>query len=128
MKHLYRIVAVVLIVTGLSLASGTVQFCSAAGDEASGNDTAQVSIKLFRFDPEILEVPVGTTVVWSNGDAIQHSVTNGTPGSPGSAFDSDFFTEGQTWSYTFTEAGEYPYFCKRHNSMQGKIIVEPEGR
>ena len=87
----------------------------------------QVSIKLFSFNPKVLEVPVGTTVVWTNGDAIEHSVTNGTPEKPGTAFDSGFFTEGQKWSFTFTEPGEYPYFCKRHNSMQGMVKVTPKG-
>ena len=91
------------------------------------SDTSEVAIKLFTFDPKILEVPVGTTVVWSNGDAIEHSVTNGTPENPGSAFDSDFFTEGRTRSYAFTEPGEYPYFCGRHNSIQGMIKVTPKG-
>jgi len=127
MKHSERIIAFVLILGGLYFAAGAVWSYSASVDDAPGNDTAQVSIKLFRFDPEVLVVPVGTTVVWSNGDAIEHSVTSGTPESPGSAFDSDFFTEGQTWSYMFTEPGEYPYFCRRHNSMQGTVRVVPGG-
>jgi|DewCreStandDraft_5_1066085.scaffolds.fasta_scaffold07185_7 plastocyanin len=84
-----------------------------------------VDIKLFTFKPSLLEVPVGTTVIWTNGDAIEHSVTHGTPKKLGGAFDSGFFTKGQTFSFTFTEAGEYHYFCKRHNSMQGIIKVIP---
>lgn len=86
-------------------------------------DTAEVSIKLFSFNPKVLEVPVGTTVVWTNGDAIEHSVTNGVPGKPAGAFDSGFFTEGQTWSFKFTEPGEYPYYCRRHESMTGMVKV-----
>lgn len=99
----------------------------AAGGAFSDGGTVQVSIKLFSFNPGVLEVPAGTTVVWTNGDAIEHSVTNGVPGKPGGAFDSGFFTEGQTWSFTFTEPGEYPYFCKRHESMKGMVKVVPKG-
>lgn len=98
-----------------------------AGDtNKPGGGTAEVSIKLFSFNPKVLEVPAGTTVVWTNGDAIEHSVTNGAPGKPGGAFDSGFFTEGQTWSFTFTEPGEYPYYCRRHESMTGMVKVAPK--
>ena len=97
-----------------------------AGDtDSPGGGTVEVSIKLFSFNPKVLEVPAGTTVVWTNGDAIEHSVTSGVPGNPSGAFDSGFFTEGQTWSHTFTEPGEYPYFCRRHESMTGMVKVTP---
>jgi plastocyanin len=39
--------------------------------------------------------------------------------------DSDFFTEGQTFTFSFVKPGTYPYFCKRHNSMRGEIKVLP---
>lgn len=93
---------------------------------ARAGDTVEVSIKLFSFNPKVLEVPVGTTVVWTNGDAIEHSVTGGVPGNPTGAFDSGFFTEGQTWSHTFTEPGDFSYFCRRHESMTGTVKVEPK--
>jgi plastocyanin len=84
-----------------------------------------VDIKLFTFKPKSLEVPVGTTVVWTNGDAIDHTVTDGTSEKLGRAFDSNFFNKGETFSFTFNEAGEYPYFCKRHDFMTGTIKVVP---
>jgi plastocyanin len=87
--------------------------------------TMHVDIKLFSFKPESLEVPVGTTVIWTNRDAIEHSVTQGTPEKPRGAFDSGFFTQDQTFSFTFTKVGDYPYFCKRHNFMRGEIKVIP---
>ncbi len=73
-------------------------------------------------------MPVGTTVVWTNDDAIAHTVTSGTSdGSRGSAdgiFDSGFMNTGDTFSYTFDEPGEFPYFCLPHPWMIGKVIVE----
>jgi plastocyanin len=93
--------------------------------QAAASVPIQVEIKLFTFKPQSIEVPVGTTVVWTNRDAVEHTVTNGTPEKPGGAFDSGFFTQDQTFSFTFTKAGGYPYFCKRHNFMHGEIKVVP---
>ena len=75
-------------------------------------------IKQFAFQPKTLEVPVGTTVTWTNQDAIQHSVT-ATDGS----FDSGLFTQGGTFAQTFEQPGTYAYFCARHGSMQGEVKV-----
>ena len=83
----------------------------------------EVAIKLFMFKPNTLDVKAGTTIVWTNQDAIDHSVTAGTPEKPSGVFDSDFFTQGGTFTFTFAQPGEYPYFCKRHESMIGKVIV-----
>ncbi|MDP9317138.1 MAG: sortase [Chloroflexota bacterium] len=83
----------------------------------------QAEIKLFQYNPEPLEVAVGTTVVWTNQDDIEHSVTHGTPEAPGDTFDSGLFPKGQMFSFTFTKPGEYLYFCSRHNSMQGRVNV-----
>lgn len=83
----------------------------------------QAEIKLFMFKPATLDVKTGTTIVWTNQDAIEHSVTAGTPGTPSNAFDSDFFVQGESFSFTFTQPGTYDYFCKRHESMSGKVTV-----
>ena len=87
--------------------------------------TVMVDIQVFQFMPNALEVKAGTTVIWTNKDNIEHSITNGVPGKLGGKFDSGFFTQGKTFSFTFTEPGEYPYFCMRHNSMQGMVRVTP---
>jgi plastocyanin len=96
--------------------------------QPTSQGTESVEIKLFIFKPLEIEVPVGTNVVWTNEDAIEHSVSHGTPEKPGQVFDSDFFTRGEKFSYTFNEPGEYDYFCKRHPSMKGKIKVMPSSR
>jgi plastocyanin len=75
-------------------------------------------IKQFAFQPKSLEVPTGTTVVWTNGDAIQHSVT-----ASDNSFDSGFFTQGGTYSHTFEQPGTYAYYCARHGSMLGEVKV-----
>jgi plastocyanin len=79
------------------------------------------------YDPLDLTVTVGTTVRWTNNDAIAHTVTSGTSdGAVGDAdgtFDSGFLNEGDTFVYTFEEAGEFPYFCSPHPWMIGTVTV-----
>ena len=85
--------------------------------EAPATDRG-AEIRQFAFQPKALEVPVGTTVTWTNDDAIQHSVT----ASDGS-FDSGFFTQGGTFAHTFDTPGTYAYYCARHGSMTGEVVV-----
>ncbi len=79
------------------------------------------------FDPLNLTVSVGTTVRWTNQDGIVHTVTSGssdgTVGVADGVFDSGFLNEGDTFTYTFEEAGEFPYFCTPHPWMKGTVTV-----
>ena len=70
-----------------------------------------------------VEVKVGESVVFSNSDAVPHTVTSGTPGHPSGEFDSGLFGTGQTFTQTFDEAGEYDFFCSIHPAMTGTIVV-----
>ena len=94
-----------------------------AAHAAGHGTTVAADIKLFVYRPEPLEIQPGTTVVWTNQDDIDHSVTHGTPPAAGQAFDSGLFGKGRSFSFTFAEPGEYPYFCLRHNSMVGVVRV-----
>lgn len=72
------------------------------------------------YSVNVLTVPVGTTVTWTNEDpGMMHTVT-----SVDGLFDSGFLNEGDTWSYTFDEAGEFEYFCQPHPWMRAKVVVE----
>jgi plastocyanin len=75
-------------------------------------------IKGFAFQPKKLEVPVGTTVIWTNGDGAQHSVT-----ARDGSFDSGLFARGGTFTQKFDAAGTVAYFCTRHGSMMGEVKV-----
>jgi nitrite reductase (NO-forming) len=81
------------------------------------------------YDPRELTIEAGTTVRWTNMDAIAHTVTSGvsdgTSGTPDGTFDSGFLNEGDTFTYTFEEPGEFDYYCTPHPWMQGKVIVTP---
>lgn len=90
---------------------------------AHAADKTEAAIKLFQFQPKTITVKAGTTIEWVNGDDIDHSVTSGEPGKPDKAFDSGFFRKDGHWAFTFAKPGTYHYFCKRHPSMKGEVVV-----
>ena len=73
-----------------------------------------------KFDPEDLTINVGDTVNWTNNDGIEHTTTS-TDGP--ASFDSGNIAAGDSWSFTFTEAGTYNYKCDYHSSMNASITV-----
>jgi plastocyanin len=81
--------------------------------------TAEVKIDNFSFGPATLTVAVGTTVTWVNHDDIPHTVV-----STDKAFKSKVMDTDEKFSFTFTKAGEYPYFCGIHPKMTGKVVVQ----
>jgi plastocyanin len=81
--------------------------------------TAEVKIDNFVFGPAAIIVPVGATVTWINRDDIPHTVV-----STEKVFKSKVLDTDEKFSYTFTKAGEYPYFCSIHPKMTGKVVVQ----
>jgi len=79
----------------------------------------EVKIDNFKFGPESLTVPVGATVTWTNRDDIPHTVL-----STDGVFKSKVLDTDEKFSYTFTKAGTYDYFCSVHPKMTGKVIVQ----
>ena len=84
---------------------------------ARAEDT-EVHIDNFVFAPAQLNVKVGTTVKWTNRDDIPHTVV-----CAGKFRSKPMDTDG-TFSFTFTDAGEYKYFCSLHPHMTGMVKVE----
>jgi plastocyanin len=74
------------------------------------------------FSPNPIQVSVGTTVTWTNNDAQPHTVNAGENATPSGLFDS-YIPPAGTFEHTFTEAGEYPYFCILHPNMVGTVVV-----
>lgn len=97
--------------TPVSIEAGAFNFRDVAPDDYS--DAA-----LGGYDPGVLEVKVGDTVTWTNDDNTVHTAT-----SVDGSFDSGFIQPGGTWSYTFTEAGEFNYFCTPHPWMRARVVV-----
>jgi len=78
----------------------------------------KVSIANFAFDPATLTITTGTTVTWTNNDTASHNVT-GDDGSWGS----NSLAKGDSFSFTFTQAGTFSYHCGVHPSMTATITV-----
>jgi plastocyanin len=95
-------------VVGAFIALGTV----------SAEEANVVNIDNFTYGPGELTVPVGTTVKWLNRDDIPHTVVEKNKAFRSKALDTD-----DSFSYTFTNAGTFDYFCSLHPHMVGKIIV-----
>jgi plastocyanin len=80
------------------------------------------------YQPNPIQVSVGNTVTWTNNDSQPHTVTSGSNGQPDNKFNSSpnfspLLNPGQTFSFTFTQAGTYPYFCMLHPNMVGTVSV-----
>ena len=89
-----------------------------ASDQPSAAN-AEVKLDNFSFGPQTLTISVGTTVVWTNRDDIPHTVV-----STDGVFKSKVRDTDEKFSYTFTKAGTYPYFCSVHPKMTGKVVVQ----
>jgi amicyanin len=79
-----------------------------------------VKITGMKFATPKLTVKVGETVKWVNEDTAPHTVT--TTSGP-AKLDSGTLQKGDSWSYTFTKAGTYEYYCAVHPDMKASITV-----
>ena len=91
----------------------------AFGAVAAQDATNVITIDNFTFSPKELTVAVGTTVKWVNHDDIPHTIVEKKTTFRSKALDTD-----DSYSYTFTSAGDFDYFCGLHPHMVGKVIVK----
>ena len=97
---------------------------SAGSTRVTANDqpsaaNAEVKIDNFVFGPQTLTVPVGATVTWTNKDDIPHTSV-----STDGVFKSKVMDTDEKFSYTFTKAGTYSYYCSVHPKMTGTVVVQ----
>jgi plastocyanin len=108
--------------TGNTTGTGT------TGGEGGGGTSVSIvpgsaSLTDTAFQPNPVQVSVGTTVTWTNNDAQPHTATSGQNATPDGTFDSGIMAPQGTFEHTFTEAGEFPYFCLLHPNMVGTVSV-----
>jgi nitrite reductase (NO-forming) len=106
--------------TGASGGGGAATSVSIVPGSSTLTDTA--------FSPNPVEVSVGATVTWTNDDTQPHTVVSGANAQPSGEFDSSpnfnpLLAPKQTFEHTFTQAGEYPYYCALHPNMVGTVSV-----
>jgi plastocyanin len=75
----------------------------------------------FSFDPAVITVTAGTSVVWTNQTFATHTVTSDI--SDTQSFDSGGIAPGGTYTYTFLISGTFPYHCAIHTDMHGTVVV-----
>jgi nitrite reductase (NO-forming) len=101
----------------------------ATGTGASGSNTGvsivpgASSLTDTAYSPNPIQVSEGATVTWTNDDSQPHTATSGENVTPDGRFDSGILAPKGTFDFTFTEAGEYPYFCLLHPNMVGTVSV-----
>jgi plastocyanin len=77
-----------------------------------------VTVKDFSFQPENLQVSVGTTVTWTNRDSATHTAS-----ADDGLFDTKSMRPGTSHTFTFERAGTFTYHCNIHPTMTAEIIV-----
>jgi plastocyanin len=72
-----------------------------------------------KFQPDVLTVAVGDTVIWVNKDIVAHTAT-----APDGTFDSKLIAPDKSWKLTVRKPGDFPYVCTYHPTMKGTLKVE----
>jgi plastocyanin len=86
---------------------------------AAQGQAQSVTIQNFAFTPASITVTPGTTVTWTNKDNTAHTVTADSGNGPNSGQ----LQQGQTYSFTFQQAGTYAYHCTIHPEMKATVVV-----
>ena len=116
--------SVFVAVLGVVLAVGFIALAEGRGLALSAEQktsTMEVKIDNFSFGPAAMTVSLGTTVTWTNRDDIPHTVVST---DDAKTFKSKVLDTDEKFSFTFSKAGTYPYFCSIHPKMTGKVIVQ----
>ncbi len=83
-----------------------------------------VVIQQRAFDPDIITISPGTTVVWTNEDNFNHRVVH-LPELPSERelFYSGLLTKGDTFSYTFQTPGRYYYSSPQYAGGRKSLVI-----
>jgi plastocyanin len=110
------VLAMPIAITAMLLFAGS---SSVTANDQPAAANAAVKIDNFVFGPQTITVPLGATVTWTNKDDIPHTAV-----STDGVFKSKVMDTDENFSYTFTKAGTYSYYCSIHPKMTGKVVVQ----
>ena len=94
-----------------------------------GETRANVQIIGNSYYPKVIEVPVGTTVEWTNEEVFTYfdgefsGIHNVVAFQGPETFASPMLGHAEKFEHTFTKAGEYNYLCTPHPYMRGIVRV-----
>lgn len=117
--------AMVLIAASMALALAA---CGGSKGNSSASTTttteqepiaATVHIVDGHFEPEVVEIAVGGSVMWINDEPRRHRLLSLDKG----VIDSPQIKPDAAWMNKFVTIGEWAYYCTNHNTMKGTVIV-----
>ena len=133
LKHrasLTRLIAVLVIAAaaaacatsygGSAPAAASPSQASLVPSAATGGDSTAIEIKDLAFNPATVNVPSGSRVTWTNGDATAHTVTF-----DDASADSGNLEPRSSFDHTFVGAGTFAYHCSIHSFMHGTVMATP---
>lgn len=82
--------------------------------------TATLDQQGARFDPDLIAIPVGSTVEFPNSDPIFHNVFSLSKAQP---FDLGYYPQGQSRSVKFNHPGVVQVYCHIHANMYAAIVI-----
>ncbi len=86
---------------------------------AVGGADETIDIRDFAFRPGKLEIPAGARVTFTNHDGAPHTAT-----AKDESWDTGVLQDGGASTLSFYRRGEFPYYCKLHPEMEGRLLVE----
>lgn len=92
---------------------------AAAGGGAAWAKDHAVSISDIKYDPKELKIKKGDTVVWTNDDDRDHTVT-----ADDGSFASKKIATRAAYRRKFSKAGKFKYHCDYHPRMKATVVVE----
>src|SRR6201996_6580304 len=93
-----------------------------ASADAPAPVTAQIQQEDRRFVPDMVVVPVGSTVSFPNMDPIFHNIYSL---SKPKSFDLGSYDKGETRKVTFPKPGIVEIYCHLHPNMAATVLVTP---
>ncbi len=100
---------------------------------AFSQDTTEVLMQNFKFNPDTITVQKGQVVQWiQDVNGVEHNTVSGTISadgncSPDGLWESPLYeNKGETFSYAFDSVGQFSYYCTPHcgAEMYGLVTVK----
>jgi LPXTG-motif cell wall-anchored protein len=121
-------ITLALLLCGGVASAQTIDSSAATTANTTGSTMTHVNIAIegTTYNPHNVVVSAGSTVVWTNGDSVAHSIV-----ADRGAFSSGAIPAGGTYSQLFTDPGTYLYYDPAHGAaggqgMFGVIVVLPK--
>ena len=100
--------------------SQTQQPAGLTGSSPNPSVVLDVKIKDYVFDPAIITINKGDSILWTNKDNANHQLISDS----GNEIQSITIATEGTYTRKFALAGNYSYHCSIHPSMKGTVIVK----